>query len=170
MRTVEDLRTNRHRAVFRGLFVVALSALITACGGVDSGAYQAGMRSVGTQISKASSAVADLPPNATPAQRVAAIRAQQAAIADAAQRAAKLTPPSKAARDHENLVSALEDYAALLGKLADASHDAAQQTKLLGQAGDIVKRLSTASNHLEKAGYSFGMANSTATTATPSGN
>jgi flagellar hook-associated protein FlgK len=145
--------------------VVAIALLVAACGGSDKDAYETGMRGVGAQISKASSAVADLPNDATNAQRIAAIRAQQSAIADAADSAGKLDPPSDASKDHKNLVSALQDYATLLGKLADSSGNAAQQTKLLGQAGAIVKRLSTASGNLEKLGYSFGLASTGTTSA-----
>ena len=63
-------------------------------------------------------------------------------------------------------VSALKDYAKLLGDLADASNDTAQQTKLLGKAGAIVDRLKTSSTSLEKAGYSFGIDDTTSTAKT----
>ncbi|MBC7461392.1 MAG: hypothetical protein H7287_08515 [Thermoleophilia bacterium] len=149
------------------LAVVALALLVGACGGgVDKGAYERGMRGVGAQISKASSATAGLSADATNAQRVTAIRMQAAAIGNAADQAAALAPPADASKAHKQLVSALKDYAVLLGDLADASNDTAQQSKLLGRAGAIVDRLKTSSTSLEKAGYSFGIDRAKATTKT----
>lgn len=152
------MTSRAHSILSRLLLLIAASMLVAACGGADKGAYESGMRAVGSQISKASAAVAQLPPDATNAQRVAAIRTQQRAIAEAADEAGKLDPPGDAAKEHAKLVSALKDYAELLGKLADTSNDPAKQSKLLGQAGDIVKRLTDASSKLEKSGYSFGLA------------
>jgi hypothetical protein len=141
--------------------LLAAVVLLTACGGgADKAPYEAGMRKVGSQISEASAAVAKLPPDATTAQRVAAIRSQQRAIAAAADSAEGLEPPSDASKDHAKLVSALHDYADLLGQLAATSANPGKQSELLGQAGDIVKRLTDASGNLEKAGYSFGLATS----------
>ncbi|MCW2972737.1 MAG: hypothetical protein JWN72_1010 [Thermoleophilia bacterium] len=151
------------------LVVVTLALLVGGCGGgVDKDAYERGMRGVGSQISKASAATADLPADATNAQRVAAIRQQAEAISNAADQAAELDPPSDAAKWHKVLTSALGDYAQLLGDLADASNDTARQTELLGRAGKIVDRLKSASTGLEKAGYSFGIDDTKSTKTTGS--
>lgn len=143
--------------VVMGVLVLAL--LVSGCGGDSGGdkqAYEKGMRQVGAQISKASAVVANLPSDATNEQRVATTRAQGTEITAAAELADALDPPSDARANHVRLVKALRDYGVLLGKLADASNDSAAQTKLLGQAGAIVKRLQKASNGLCAQGYKFG--------------
>jgi len=141
--------------------VIALllcGVVLAACGGDGGGSkdeYKQGMRAVGVDISKASDAVADLPATANAPQRAAAIKGQQKAIAAAAARAKKLDPPSDAKGEHDKLVVALEDYAALLGQLSAASGDTAKEATLIGDAGPIVDRLGSASTALEKLGYDF---------------
>lgn len=134
--------------------------LLAACGGGGTSKedYEREMRSVATDITKASNEVSTMKPDATPAQRAATIKRQGSLLQGAADTAADIDPPADAKEAHDDFVTALRAYAKLLDKLADASKSTKttqQQAAILSDAGVQVDKLTKASAALSKAGYKF---------------
>ncbi len=138
------------------LLVVALALVATGCGGGPSKEdYERGLGRVQAQLEDANEASRGASGTDDAAQRSAALERARSEIDKAADTAEALEPPDDARAEHEQLTTALRDYAALFGKLAtlDPDADPAQQTKLYGEAGTIVERLDAANRALKKAGY-----------------
>ena len=137
---------------------VALAAGCGGGGGTSKDDYEQDMRSVATDITKASTEVSSMKADAPPAERALTIKRQGELLANAADKADDIQPPEDAKAAHDDFVTALRAYAKILDKLADASKSTKttqQQAALLSDAGVQVDRLTKASNKLSKAGYTF---------------
>jgi hypothetical protein len=154
------VRSRMIRLACLSLLIAMCVALAAGCGGggTSKDEYEHDMRSVATDITKASTEVSSMKADAPPAARAATIKRQGQLLANAADKADDIEPPADAKDAHEEFVTALRAYAKLLGKLADASKSTKttqQQAALLSDAGVQVDRLTKASNKLAKAGYTF---------------
>ena len=153
-------RTRSIRLACLVLLTALSAALAAGCGdsGLSKDDYEQEMRTVASDITKASTEVSSMQADAKPAERAAVIKRQGALLADAADKAGDIAPPEDAKSAHDDFVEALHAYAKILDKLAEASKstkDTQEQAALLGDAGKEVDRLTTASNKLAKAGYTF---------------
>lgn len=153
-------RTRSLRTTGLSLLVAASLVLVAGCGGggLSKDEYEQEMRTVASDITKASTEVASMQADAKPAERAAIIQRQGKLLAAAADKADGIDPPEDAKSAHDDFVTALHAYAKLLDELADASKSAKatqRQAALLSDAGEEVDRLTRASNELAKAGYTF---------------
>lgn len=146
------MSSRRHLSL---LVLLALLALVTAgCGGgASKDDYEAGLGRVQAQLEDANEASREASGTSETAERADALGKAQAAIDRAADTAEGLEPPDDAKDEHEQLASALRDYADLFGELASLKEDDPRQTELYGEAGKIVERLDSANRALDKAGY-----------------
>lgn len=149
------------RVTVRALAAAAAVSLFAAgCGsggGGNEDDYRTGLHRVGTDISKASTAVANLKPDAPDEDRAAAIDKQADAFSAAAKRADALEPPADARKDHATIVKELRVYATALHHLSDAtlSNDSTDDTAAYSEAGEAAQKLNEASRRLDKLGYSL---------------
>ena len=143
----------RRHPLFAALFIV-LALVVAGCGGGPSkDDYERGLGKVQSQLEGANEASREASQTTDPAERSAALDEAQKSIKLAADTAEGLQPPEDAESEHEQLASALRDYAELFGELATLEDDDPRQTELYGEAGKIVERLDGANRALDKAGY-----------------
>ncbi len=134
--------------------LVAFVLLVAGCGGGPSkDDYEQGLGKVQSQLEGANDASREASQTTDAAKRAAALEAAQQAIEQAADTADGLEPPDDAQAEHEQLATALRDYAKLFGELATLKDDDPRQTELYGEAGKIVERLDDANRALDEAGY-----------------
>lgn len=134
--------------------LLALAFVVAGCGGGPSKEdYEQGLGKVQSQLEGANDASREASQTTDPEERAAALEKAQKAIKLAADTAEGLEPPDDAQSEHEQLASALRDYAELFGELATLEDDDPRQTELYGEAGTIVERLDSANRALDKAGY-----------------
>lgn len=134
--------------------LVAFVLVVAGCGGGPSkDDYEQGLGKVQSQLEGANDASREASQTSDPKERAAALEQAQKAIKLAADTADGLEPPEDAQAEHEQLASALRDYAELFGELATLKDDDPRQTELYGEAGKIVERLDGANRALDEAGY-----------------
>jgi hypothetical protein len=133
---------------------VVLALVVAGCGGGPSkDDYERGLGKVQTQLEEANDASREASQTTDADERAAALTMAQKAIRRAADTADGLEPPDDAQAEHEQLASALRDYAELFGELATLKENDPRQTELYGEAGKIVERLDGANRALDDAGY-----------------
>lgn len=159
MAYVDSARFLRRPLALALLLLIMAALLLTGCSLPGSGEaeYEQEMKLVQSDITKASQAVSQMEPTASASDRAKIINEQAEAFEAAADRADKLTPPSKGKAAHDKLVKALNDYVGVLEKLsvATANDDSDSYTTLLGESGPIVDDLQDASRELKEAGIDF---------------
>lgn len=144
----------RHLNLSRVVLLVAGALVAAGCGGgVSKDDYERGLGTVQSQLEDANEASRTASEADDAAGRSAALQDAQRAIQRAADTATRLKAPDDAKDEHEQLASALQDYAKLFGELAALKDDDPRQTELYGRAGAIVERLDAANRALDKAGY-----------------
>jgi hypothetical protein len=136
------------------LVLVAVAALgVAGCGdGGDEAAYESGLEQIQSHLQDANEASQEAA-GVGADERGESLQRAHASIADAAEVAEGLDPPSDVAEAHEQLAGSLREYAELFEQLANAPEDDPQLTELYGQAGQIVQRLEEANRAIADAGY-----------------
>ncbi len=136
------------------ILLLAVPLAVAGCGGgVSKEDYEAGLGKVQVQLEDANEASREASGTSDAAERSEALGKAQAAIDRAADTAEDLEPPDDAKDEHEQLASALREYATLFGELASLKEDDPRQTELYSEAGTIVERLDSANRALDEAGY-----------------
>lgn len=149
--------TASRRARLLATIPLALALLVAGCGGGDEAAdYEAGLERVQAQLAEASDASQAAAGDVAAPKRRAALSEAQEAMAKAADTAESLDPPADVEDAHEQLATALRDYAELFGRIASTPPDDPAVSQLYGEAGEIVERLEEANAEIREAGYAAG--------------
>lgn len=137
------------------VFVLVAALLVAACGGGDGKAeFESGLARVQAHLDDATAASADVAGSTDANARARGISASHEHLVKAADIAADLDPPEDARDAHDQLTSALRDYADVFRRIAAASgSDPNETTKLYSEAGEVYARLQAANEALKDAGY-----------------
>lgn len=150
-------RSTSFPVILRAALALALAFVVTGCGGSDEGEeYEAGLKRVQAQLEEASDASQAAAGDVEDEQRRAALAEAQEAMERAADTAESLDPPADVRDAHDDLTTALRDYAELFGKIASTPAEDPSVSELYGEAGKIVERLETANGEIREAGYAVG--------------
>jgi hypothetical protein len=136
------------------VLLLVLLPLAAACGGGPSkDVYEQGLGKVQKHLDAASTASRASGNTSDLAERQKLLSKAHDEIDAAATQAGKLDPPKDAKSANAKFAAALHDYADLFGKLARLQANDPAETQLYSEAGQITRRLDSASKALKKAGY-----------------
>lgn len=143
------------RLALISVLLLVSSLVVGACGGNQAKeSYLEGLSKIQLQLDEASTAAVSVGADASRQDRALALESAHSRIEKAAVIADALKPPKNVRSVHRELVAALQDYADVFKRIAEASpDDPSETTKLYGEAGEIQARLQKANESLKEAGY-----------------